>query len=116
MLRRLHDSVREPDADAPVSAILGAASHAEQTAVRRLEACLTRLPAGGLCSRGYLTPEGPRGDRPDPAVSHSIPGRLLPAPGRGAGSAGQVNGKVWITAIVGFAIVILVVWVAQQNR
>ena len=33
VLRRLHDSVREPGADAPVSAILGAASHAEQTAV-----------------------------------------------------------------------------------
>jgi DNA-binding transcriptional MerR regulator len=33
VLRRLHDSVREPSADAPVSAILGAASHAEQAAV-----------------------------------------------------------------------------------
>jgi DNA-binding transcriptional MerR regulator len=33
VLRRLHDSVREPEADAPVSAILGAASHAGQTAV-----------------------------------------------------------------------------------
>jgi hypothetical protein len=29
---------------------------------------------------------------------------------------GQVNGKVWITTIVGFAIVILVIWVASQNR
>jgi DNA-binding transcriptional MerR regulator len=32
VLRRLHDSVQEPDADAPVSAILGAASHAGQAA------------------------------------------------------------------------------------
>jgi DNA-binding transcriptional MerR regulator len=33
VLRRLHDSVRAPGADAPVSAILGSASHAGQAAV-----------------------------------------------------------------------------------
>jgi DNA-binding transcriptional MerR regulator len=32
VLRRLHDSVRGPDAATPVSAILGAASHARQAA------------------------------------------------------------------------------------
>lgn len=32
VLRRLHDSVREPDAATSVSAILGAASHTEQAA------------------------------------------------------------------------------------
>jgi DNA-binding transcriptional MerR regulator len=32
VLRRLHNSVREPDPVTPVSAILGAASHAEQAA------------------------------------------------------------------------------------
>jgi hypothetical protein len=26
-----------------------------------------------------------------------------------------VNGKIWMTTIIGFAIVILVVWVAQQK-
>jgi hypothetical protein len=26
-----------------------------------------------------------------------------------------VTGKIWVTTIIGFAIVILVVWVAQQN-
>ena len=28
---------------------------------------------------------------------------------------GQVNGKIWITTIVGFAIVILVIWVARRT-
>ena len=28
----------------------------------------------------------------------------------------QVNGKVWASTIVGFAIIILVVWVAQQHN
>jgi hypothetical protein len=29
---------------------------------------------------------------------------------------GSVSPKIWITTIAGFAIVILVIWVAQQNR
>jgi hypothetical protein len=28
---------------------------------------------------------------------------------------GSVSPKIWVTTIIGFAIVILVVWVAQQN-
>ena len=28
----------------------------------------------------------------------------------------NVNGKVWTTAIIGFAIVILVIWVAQNGN
>ena len=26
-----------------------------------------------------------------------------------------INGRIWVSTIVGFAIVILVIWVAQQN-